>query len=175
VSFFQMVRQLEARSGQRVGTDTKPAQEPVSFKVDVDANFPAAELAKMTDDTVPPTLAVSFFGLFGASGALPYHYSQLIADRARTKDYALRDFLDMFNHRLLAFFYRCWKKHQFPIAFETAHAADQEDALTLGLWALIGNRTQGLAGRLAIPDETFLYLPDITRTFGLRPMPCGRS
>ena len=73
VSFFQMVRQLEARSGQRVGTDTKPSQEPVAFKVDTDANFPAAELAKMTVDAAPPTLAVSFFGLFGASGALPYH------------------------------------------------------------------------------------------------------
>ena len=152
-----MVRQLEARSGQRVGTDTKPSQEPVAFKVDTDANFPAAELARMTVDAAPPTLAVSFFGLFGASGALPYHYSQLIADRARIKDYALRDFLDMFNHRLLSFFYRCWKKHQFPIAFETAQAAGQEDALTLGLWALIGHRTQGLADRLSLPDETFLY------------------
>lgn len=152
-----MVRQLESRSGKQIGMDSKPLEEPVAFKVDVDANFPAAELAKMSVDTTPPTLAVSFFGLFGASGALPHHYSQMIADRTRIKDYALRDFLDMFNHRLLSFFYRCWKKHQFPVAYETARAAGQEDAMTLGLWALIGNRTRGLADRLSLPDEAFLY------------------
>lgn len=163
VSFFQMVRRLESQSGRRIGTDTQPRDEPVNLRVDVDANFPVAELAKwtdgnkLTDGLAKPTLAVSFFGLFGASGALPHHYSQLIADRARAKDTGLRDFLDIFNHRLLSFFYRCWEKHQYPIAFETAEAAGLEDTLTRALWALIGNRTGNLSNRLSLPDATFLY------------------
>ena len=40
-------------------------------------------------------------------------------DRTRPrKDYALRDFLDIFNHRALSLFYRAWQKYRFPFAYE---------------------------------------------------------
>ncbi len=96
------------------GTDLKPSQEPVVIKADVDLHFAPTEVASFTDEQSPPELRVAFYGLFGPSGALPHHYTQLIVDRCRNRDYALRDFLDMFNHRLLSFFYRGWEKNHFP-------------------------------------------------------------
>ncbi len=82
-------------------------------------------------------------------------------ERSREGDFTLRDFLDMFNHRLLSYFYRAWEKHQMAVAYETAAAAGTEDNVTKALWALIGLRCgeSGLVGRnrLHIPDTTFLY------------------
>ena len=38
-------------------------------------------------------------------------------DRAhsRRKDFAFRDFLDLFHHRIVSLFYRAWEKYPFPV------------------------------------------------------------
>ncbi|MDZ4850401.1 MAG: type VI secretion system baseplate subunit TssG [Pirellulaceae bacterium] len=157
VNFYQLMRSIEREAGLQLGGDLKYQQEPVILRADPDAQFPATEVAYWNSQQEPPEVIVSFFGLFGPSGALPQHYTQLLADRARIKDYALRDFLDMFNHRLLSFFYRCWEKHQFPIAYETSRAADREDRVTGALRGLVGLRTEGLWDRLSVPSSDFLF------------------
>ena len=157
VNFFQLVRSIERETGLRLGSDLKPGQEPVVLKADPDAHFPAAEVASWNSETEPPEVKVAFYGMFGPSGVLPQHYTQMLADRARIRDFALRDFLDMFNHRLLSFFYRCWEKHQFPISYETSRTAGLEDNVTGALRGLIGLRTEGLWNRQSVPSSDFLY------------------
>jgi len=157
VNFYQLVRSIERETGLRLGGDLMPHQEPVVLKADPDAQFPVSEIADWNAQKEPPEVSVSFFGMFGPTGALPQHYTQMIIDRARIKDYALRDFLDMFNHRLLSFFYRCWEKHQFPIAYETSQSAGREDHLTGALRALAGLRTDGLWDELSVPSSDFLF------------------
>ena len=63
-------------------------------------------------------MTTSFLGLTGPQGVLPQHYTTLLIERVRAKDYALRDFLDIFNHRALSLFYRAWQKYRFPFAYE---------------------------------------------------------
>ena len=147
VDFYEVVRRIERKSGLRLGTDLKPQQEPVVLKADVDLHFASTEVASFDEAASPPELRVAFYGVYGPSGALPHHYTQLIVDRCRNKDFALRDFLDMFNHRLLSFFYRGWEKNHFPVAFETSRACQSEDVFTGMLRALIGFRTEGLRDR----------------------------
>jgi|LakMenEpi03Aug12_release.lakeMendotaPanAssembly.Ray.scaffolds.fasta_scaffold13796_5 type VI secretion system protein ImpH len=156
-SFYQVIRDVEQRSGVKLGSDVRFEKEPVRLLVDAESTFPVAELAKIRQGVTKPELEVSFFGLFGASGALPKHYSLLILDRIKQKDYALRDFLNIFNHRLLSLFYRAWEKHHFPISFETATRLKDKDRVQQVLWSLIGLQTGGLQKRLSVSDSAFLH------------------
>lgn len=158
VPFFATMKKLQSVSASLVGRDTRPANEPVRLRAEASQAYPSTELAKATtDEHGRLTLEVSFLGLFGPSGALPQHYTQTIIDRLRHKDHALRDFLDLFNHRWLSLFYRAWEKHDYASAYQTAHSLQQEDAVTRILWCLIGLGTGGMRDRLRIEDKSLLY------------------
>ena len=78
---------------------------------------PAADRARLRAEMI-----VTFLGLTGPSGVLPRHYTELLIERVRDKDYSLRDFLDLFNHRLISLFYRAWEKYRLPIGYERSAA-----------------------------------------------------
>jgi type VI secretion system protein ImpH len=78
----------------------------------------------------------------------------------RAKDFALRDFLDLFNHRITSLFYRAWQKYRFPFTYEQSYwssTEEPEDVLTRCLYCLLGLGTDGLRGRLAFDDEALLF------------------
>ncbi|WP_416359359.1 type VI secretion system baseplate subunit TssG, partial [Acinetobacter baumannii] len=52
----------------------------------------------------PPAVRVTFMGLYGVESPLPTHYSDDIAQRREGVE-ATEDFLDIFNHRLIAQYY----------------------------------------------------------------------
>ena len=177
--FFQAVRILERyyflssennnEQRQAVGHDHWPLREVVRFKAYPAHSFPAATVASLrssTGDLQPPgpgqppaAMQVAFAGLTGPNGALPQHYTTLQLARIKEKDYSIRDFFDIFNHRTISLFYRAWEKYRFPIAYERSkQAPDQdEDLFTSSLYCLIGLGTNKLRGRQSVADETFLY------------------
>jgi type VI secretion system protein ImpH len=179
--FFQAVRLLElsafqaarAKEGPRrkpVGGDHPPLEEAVRFRVLPSHSFPSGEVVEIraprggeTPEKTgppPPEMVTAFLGLTGPQGALPQHYTTLLIERVRLKDFALRDFLDVFHHRILSLFHRAWEKYRYPIALERAiceGAADQEDLFTRCLYCLLGLGTGALRGRRQIDDEAFLY------------------
>ena len=61
-------------------------------------------------------------GLTGPSGVLPRHYYRVSykieCDARAPEKHALRDWLDLFNHRLVSLFYRAWEKYRFYDPFE---------------------------------------------------------
>lgn len=61
--------------------------------------------------TVGYTLATPVMTLAGAGSPLPLAYTELVLQRRAARDHATADFLDIFNHRFLSFFYRGRKKH----------------------------------------------------------------
>jgi type VI secretion system protein ImpH len=79
-------------------------------------------------------------------------------ERARRPDDALRDFFDLFNHRLISLFHRAWEKYRFHTAFErTVKAGGGYDPFSLHLFDFIGMGTGGLRGRLEFGDEALLF------------------
>jgi len=157
VSFCQFLRCIQIEHRSRIGMVKELDQQPVQLIASLDSSFAANEIVEWIQAQPRPKLSVSFFGLFGPSGALPEHYTQTIIERVREKDYTLREFLDIFNHRLLSLFYRVWEKHSFPVAFETAAASHQVDTLTQAMWALIGNRLPTSRDRMSFSDDCILY------------------
>jgi type VI secretion system protein ImpH len=104
-------------------------------------------------------MVVAFMGLTGLMGVLPRHYTELLLERVRNKDFALRDFLDIFNHRIISLFYRAWEKYRFPIAYERSRRSGQNDydPFSLSVFHIVGMGTNGLRDRLKFGDEALLY------------------
>ncbi len=145
-----------------VGHDYAPHREIVRFRAFPSHSFSSAEIISFVPSApqsgqIVAEMTVSFLGLIGPVGALPQHYTQTIIDRLRLKDYALRDFLDLFNHRTISLFYRAWEKHHVPPLLERAKAEQQEDSFTRALFCLVGLGRPALRDRLEVEDETFLY------------------
>ncbi len=180
--FFQAVRLLEglarerasddpAAARQAVGRDCPPHREVVRFRALPSLSFPAGSISHIRDldasddpDALTPLaeMTVAFMGLTGPSGVLPQHYSSLLIERCHVshKDYTLRDFFDLFNHRTISLFFRAWEKYRFEFTYERFRHDPQsrgDDLFTFCLYCLVGLGTAGLRGRMAVQDEAVLY------------------
>lgn len=176
--FHQAMRLLEraahvsAAAGnvipRSVGGDVRPHEELVRFRSLPSLAFPAAPIARFDrveaaflDGEQPEfEMLVTFLGLIGSSGALPQHYTSLVIERCKQKDYSLRDFLDLLNHRSISLFYRASEKYRLPFRYERRHMdakARGPDLVTYALMSLVGIATPGLQKRLAVDDETLVY------------------
>jgi type VI secretion system protein ImpH len=156
--FFQAVRMLRL-AAHRPGHAEPPLGDVVRFSTNPSLDFPAStvyDLAPPARPDEPPQMTVNFLGLYGASGVLPRHYTELIRrvefqrrDRERS---ALRKWLDLFNHRFIALFYEAWEKYRFWLMPERGAWTNAEpDTFTLCLLSLIGLGTPGTRGRFRIP------------------------
>jgi type VI secretion system protein ImpH len=162
--FFQAVRVLERLYSARlpVGRSSIPSKEAVRFRSLLSLSFPPSsiyDVAYPDNGDSPPEMVVAFMGLFGLAGVLPRHYTELLLERVRQKDFALRDFLDLFNHRMISLFYRAWEKYRFPVAYERSRLSSgaHYDPFSFSLFNLIGMGTDGLRGKLKSGDEPLLY------------------
>jgi type VI secretion system protein ImpH len=77
--------------------------------------FPASDIERVDAVALGESrrvrITATFGGLYGVDAALPAHYHDLLATEA-TEGAALRDFLDIFNHRLYALLFRAWQKYR---------------------------------------------------------------
>ena len=161
--FFQTVRLLERfGTGKPVGHFENPSEEVARFSCNPALVFPPSEIRSLDwKEDEQPNIMVNFMGLVGQLGVLPLPYSEWINDRIRAKDHTLREFLDLFHHRIISLFYQAWEKYRFPVAFER----DRDDRFTRYLLALIGLGTDGLRNRLSVPDQALTFY---TGLFGLQ-------
>jgi len=154
--FFQAVRLLEKMFPQRspVGKFTHPATEVARFGAHASLAFPASQIQEMDEPADGQMkLVVNFMGMTGPQGVLPNPYTTLIIERLRASDRTLRDFLDIFNHRMISLFYRAWRKYRFDVMPEP----DEGNRFSPELLSLIGLGTDGLQDRQAVPDDTLIY------------------
>lgn len=154
--FFQAVRLLEAIYPERTGPaeGMEPEREVVRFRSRIGFDFPASEVDEVRagKEGEPVEMTVSVLGLAGIQGPLPPPFVEELLHRSTRGDDALRDFLDLFNHRLLSLYYRARKKHR-PAC---AHEPPDEGRVARCLLALIGLGTPALRDRGAVPDRSLI-------------------
>jgi type VI secretion system protein ImpH len=160
-TFLQAVRLLEqiehVRRGTRMppGEHIHPKYEFVLFSHAVRFDFPETDVESFTaprNDVDPPSMSVNVLGLTGANGPLPHHMSELVLERKLRGDHAPREFLDIFNHRLISLLYRARKKYRPGI---DPRGPDRGRVATV-LFSLLGLGMRNLQGRLGIDDRMLL-------------------
>lgn len=160
MNFYRFCRLLEQSQPDAPvpGSDWQLRQEPVRFRPHPGMGFPASEIRGLTEPEpehthLPPSVNITFMGLYGVESPLPTHYIDDIAQRREGVE-ATRDFLDIFNHRLIAQYYRIWRKYSYPATFE-AGGTDNTSQYLLGL---AGLGIPGCADNTATPLSRFLAL-----------------
>ena len=157
--FFQAVRLLEKMAPERrpVGHGAPPRTEVARFRAYLAMIFPASSIYEINQptSTVPaPVLTVTFMGLTGPSGVLPRHYSEMVMrarDARGPERYVIRDWFDLFNHRLISLFYRAWTKYRFWLPYERGeYARPDPDLFTESLFSLVGLGNRPLRNRLRV-------------------------
>jgi type VI secretion system protein ImpH len=153
--FFQAMHLLERLQPERspIGGFADPRKEAVRLTTSASVAFPASELQHLEWRDGQPRMAVNFLGLTGPQGVLPLAYSLYVAERARAGDHALKEFLGIFDHRMLSLFFRAWEKTHISVA----HGDRSRDWLTRSLLDLVGLGNDGLRGRLPVTDDALLF------------------
>ncbi len=154
-SFFQLVRLLElcSKGKTRTGYGGPASAEALRFRPDTSMAFPASDVTELELLDSPETttersrITTTFLGLYGSSSPLPSFYSEEILWEDEDPN-RIRDFLDLFHHRLLSFFYRCWSKYRHYIQFEYG----KDDSLTPSLLSLIGPGSRLLSQETELPE-----------------------
>lgn len=158
-SFVQAVRLLEEmavradRTSPGEGVD--PEREVVHFSHAVRMDFPpndVEEVKEAREPGKPVQMTVNLLGLAGALGPLPTPVSELIVERVFRKDEAMRDFLDIFNHRLVSLLYRERKKYRPAL---DARGPDCGRVASV-LYAFLGLATPNLQRRMEMSDRSLL-------------------
>jgi type VI secretion system protein ImpH len=155
--FYQAVRLLEKirPSSAPVGENDDPSKEAVRFKSRVTVEFPASDIEAIRSrrDDDQPEMVVNFMGLAGILGPLPNPFVELIIEREVRGDTGFRDFLDIFNHRLVSIMYRLRKIHRLGMEIKSP----DELPFAQYLFALMGIGMKSTQGRLKVRDRAFLY------------------
>ena len=137
--FFQAIRLL------RRGTDN------INFSIDPNLSFAIAPITNISNQRNQQlSVTVNFIGLIGAAGMLPDQYSEQLLQLLHDKNTSLRDFLDIFHHRLIELSYNSWEKSSWYIRYQ------QQDYQNI-LPATMGTATAKLAAATPSNDERLLF------------------
>jgi type VI secretion system protein ImpH len=151
--FFQAVRLLELLFPDRtpIGEGAEPEKEPVHFSARVSFDFPASDVQDLaaSKDGAPARMTTNFLGLAGATGPLPTPLVELILERIKERDTGMRDFLDIFNHRLISLMYRTRKTHRVTLSSQRP----EQGAMANYLYAFLGLGLAGLRNRMRFSDH----------------------
>ncbi len=152
--FFATLRRVESLFPERprFGRAALPSDEPIRFGQNPELAFAASTLASLdlSNHKLPPRLAVNFFGLLGPNGPMPLEFTEFVRDQLMHEDNpTVARFLDMLQHRFIAFFYRAWAQAQPTVNLDRPH----EDRFASYVGSLVGLGTQDLRNRDEVHDH----------------------
>ncbi|MEM7393700.1 MAG: type VI secretion system baseplate subunit TssG [Verrucomicrobiota bacterium] len=138
---FYALRALECRHPDkpRIGASTNLDEDFVRFSQEPDLSFEPSIISAFEeegeDQDRPARMTVRFPGLLGPNGPLPHHITEFVRNRmVRHRDHTLRDFLDLFNHRMIALFYRGWSSVRRHVSCDR----EKDDRFRFFISSLIG-------------------------------------
>ena len=121
-NFLQAVRLFQklVPDSTEVGTTLTPKEDPILFSSRYTYSLPSSDIYRILVVDEKPLMEVNFWGVAGPHGSLPAPLSEKVEERNREGDFALKEFLDIFNHRLLSVYYRVAQKYSFVLSPKTS-------------------------------------------------------
>lgn len=143
-NFFQLVELIHKLDGNDPEGQDWETLGKVFFTANPSLGFPASDVTGVERHQKNKLkIETTFLGLNGAQSPLPsYMLEQLLHDSSNIK----RDFLDFFNNRLIALFYRAWRKYRYYIRFQD----NAVDKFSSQVFALVGLANEELRGETSI-------------------------
>ena len=167
-NFFQAVRLLKLYIKQLgLSEDKLPL---LRFHTSVKSCFPIAAIESITHKnetneqlTSIVSMVVSFMGLTGVNGALPYCYTELINQHDVYDGVALKEFFDIFNHRIISLFYASWEKinYQFTLEFNEKKHNDKLEPITNMMASLAGITSETIEKHIPFPAEPLYFYSNV--------------
>ncbi len=166
--FYPLVLMLErlGGDGSPVGTDASPEEEVIRFRHDPALAFSAADVLEVRELPRRPLssdpdcaarrgweVVTTFLGLSGSVSPIPLYLSEEVA-REDPEAPQLRDFFDLFHHRLISLLHRARASRDVPNGWRR----DGRDVWTPRLLALLGVDVEELAVGGALPMWRLLRL-----------------
>lgn len=151
--FVAAVRLLECAEPEKpgIGYASRLRDEPVRLSQHVSLAFLGNELADIehSSGAHPYRLYCNFMGLLGSNGPMPIHYTEHAMQRAaHHNDPTFREFIDMFNHRMLSLFYRAIAEADPAINLDRGDRSRYSDYVS----AIGGNLSATREQRDSLPD-----------------------
>jgi type VI secretion system protein ImpH len=156
---------LRGRPGAaRPGEAGPPAREPLRFRPAATLAFPTSDVESVEpiggtqarapgpasggcpggsgrpgDEAERWRVTVNFMGLYGPASPMPNHFTEEML-WAGPEEQGARDFVDLFNHRMISFVFRAWEKYRLPEQFRP----EGPDPFTRRMFCLMGLGTDGM-------------------------------
>lgn len=156
--FHQAIKLLEYLYPKAVpfGETVNPLDEVVTIKSRIYLESMASDIYSLKNvllnSDIPPILNINFMGIAGIQGPLPFPYTEMLIQRIRNGDTSLKDFLDIFNHRLASILHRIRKQYLISL---NSHVPEKTE-IAIGLKAFLGIGQPSLENRLHVPDRSLL-------------------
>lgn len=157
-NFFQALNLLEQSCADcpQIGYLGPVEREIVKILPSSELCFSPADVSRierreLEEEKASWTVFENFLGLYGPNSATPIFIAEMIAQCPDEND-PLRDFLDIFNHRVLSLYYRAWKKHNLLASLSTMEMS----STVIVLRTLLGADYEVAADNWLIPPERLL-------------------
>jgi len=121
MQLFALLRSLETLCNLKseIGNEKRFADSPLRFGQSAFLAFQDKQINALTLKERYLKVDIKGFGVFGPNGALPLHISEQIYEKKlHQKDQTFNDFVDIFQNRLIALFYKSWRNAQDVVSLD---------------------------------------------------------
>ena len=162
--FFALVDLVERMRPDAIGVGhAGPAhKEAIRFEHDPELVFHTSDVRWVrppfpSQDPPFTRIRTTFLGLFGVVSPLPIGMTEDVLASEQSDTPGLREFYDIFHHRVLSLFFRAWQRSRLHVG----HRTDGADAFTSRVLAFVGVDVRGMPSQSTVPPLVRLGLAPI--------------
>lgn len=153
--FFEAVRTMLLLTKCPLDSPGGHANPVLRFRSSATKNFPAGEIQELKIEDGIMELITHVIGLHGPVGVLPHQDRDMVS--GGEPNMLMRDFLDVFNSRIITLFFNAWltNRHDISIEMHRQGVHESEDAFSMVLMSLCGLGLPSTRSQRSFSDDVF--------------------